>query len=185
MRYADWALGEFFRKARQEKYFKNTLFVITGDHGFGTAPAITPMQLDRFHVPLLFYAPELFPGMKGVRKTIASQVDIGPSIVGLLGLDTAHQGWGRNLFSPRLVDPGFVVLKPSGGKEEVALIEGDYLLMRTPKESPRLYRYNLGFPPTTEQIDDPLRIKAMDHRLKAYVATGLLTLRGRQVGLPH
>ncbi len=185
MRYADWALGEFFRTARQESYFRNTLFVITGDHGFGTAPAITAMQLDRFHVPLLFYAPGPWPEQKGRRSTIASQVDIGPSVLGLLGLEVPHQGWGRNLFSPRLNDPGFAVVKPSGGKEEVALIEGNYLLMRTPKESPRLYRYTLDFPPHSEQIDDPQRSREMDHRLKAYVETGLLNLRGRQVGLPR
>jgi phosphoglycerol transferase MdoB-like AlkP superfamily enzyme len=185
MRYADWALGEFFRKASQEKYFQNTLFVITGDHGFGSGPGITAMQLGRFHVPLLFYAPALWPEQKGRRSTVASQVDIGPSVLGLLGLDVPHQGWGRNLFSKSLTDPGFAVVKPSGGKEEVALIEGNYLLMRTPKEKPRLYRYDLNFPPFSEQIEDPRRIAAMDHRLKAYVQTGLLNLRGRQVGLPR
>lgn len=35
MRYSDWALGQFFEKARKEPYFKETLFVIVGDHGFG------------------------------------------------------------------------------------------------------------------------------------------------------
>lgn len=186
MRYADWALGEFFRKARQEPYFDNTLFVITGDHGFGTAPAITGMQLDRFHVPLLFYSPTLLSKQKGERRsTVASQVDIGPSVFGLLGLDVPHQGWGRNLFSASLTDPGFAVVKPSGGKEEVAIIEGDYLLMRSPKESPKLYRYSLGFPPQSELIENSLKSKEMEHRLKAYVQTGLINLRGRQVGIPR
>lgn len=184
MRYADWSLGEFFRKARQEKYFRNTLFVITGDHGFGTAPAITAMQLDRFHVPLLFYAPELLPDQRGIRDTIASQVDIGPSVLGLLGLDVPHQGWGRNLFSSALNDPGFAVIKPSGGKEEVALLEGGIMLMRTPKEKPRLYRYALTFPPQAEEIEAPRRSTEMERRLKAYVATGLLNLRDRKIGLP-
>lgn len=184
MRYADWSLGEFFRKARQEKYFRNTLFVITGDHGFGTAPAITDMQLDRFHVPLLFYAPELLPDLRGRRGTVASQIDIGPSVLGLLGIDVPHQGWGRNLFSSGLKDPGFAVIKPSGGKEEVALLEGDLMLMRTPKEKARLYRYSLNFPPQSEPLDDAERSKEMDQRLKAYVATGLLNLRDRRIGLP-
>jgi arylsulfatase A-like enzyme len=185
MRYADWSLGEFFRRARHEKYFQNTLFIITGDHGFGTPPAITGMILDRFHVPLLCYAPGIFPAMKGRRDTVASQVDIGPSIVGLLGLDVPHQSWGRNLFAPTLADPGFAVVKPSGGREEVALIEDDYLLMRTPKDNPRLYRYTLGHPPLSEQIDDPRRVREMEHRLKAYVETGLINLRARKVGLPQ
>lgn len=61
----------------------------------------------------------------------------------------------------------------------------DYLLMRSPKESPKLYRYSLGFPPQSELIENPQISKAMEHRLKAYVQTGLTALRGRQVGLPR
>lgn len=184
MRYADWALGEFFRKASQEEYFANTLFVVTGDHGFGSAPAITGMQLDRFHVPLLFYSPKL-TALRGQRRSmIASQVDIGPTILGLIGANVPHQAWGRNLLSVDPSESGSAVVKPSGGKEEVALIEGDLLLMRSPKEKPVLYRYSLDFPPVSERIDDPARAKEMEHRLKAYVETGLLNLRERHVGLP-
>ncbi len=185
MRYADWSLGEFFRIARSEKYFQDTLFIVTGDHGFGSPPAITGMNAERFHVPLLFYAPGVFPDLKGRRQTVASQVDIGPSLIGLLGLNRPHQGWGRNLFASSLADSGFAVVKPSGGKEEVALIEGNYLLMRSPKEKARLYRYSLDFPPRSELLDDEARSQAMEHRLKAYVQTGLLNLRERKVGLPH
>ncbi len=184
MRYADWALGEFFKKARNEKYFENTLFVVTGDHGFGTAPAITGMQLDRFHVPLLFYSPKLL-SLRGERRSmIASQVDIGPTILGLLGSNRPHQAWGRNLLSVAPGDQGFAMIKPSGGKEEVALIEGDLLLMRAPKGKAVLYKYSLDFPPVSERIEDPQKVKEMDHRLKAYVETGLLNLKERRVGLP-
>ena len=77
------------------------------------------------------------------------------------------------------------MIKPSGGKEEVALVEGDLLMMRTPKEKPVLYRYSLGFPPVSERIEEPQTVKAMEHRLKAYVQTGLLTLRERHIGLPN
>lgn len=185
MRYADWALGEFFRKARNERYFTNTLFVVIGDHGFGSAPAITGMQLDRYHVPLLFYSPKLLPQQGERRSTIASQVDIGPTVLGLLGSDVPHQAWGRNLLSVDPNEQGFAVIKPSGGKEEVALIEGDFLLMRSPKEKPVLYQYSLDFPPTSERIDDPQKAREMEHRLKAYVETGLINLRERRVGIPR
>lgn len=184
MRYADWALGEFFREASQEEYFANTLFVVTGDHGFGSAPAITGMQLDRFHVPLLFYSPKLAALRGQQRSIIASQVDIGPTILGLLGSNAPHLAWGRNLLSVDPAEAGFAVVKPSGGNEEVALIEGDLLLMRSPKEKPVLYRYSLDFPPVSARIDDPAKTRAMEHRLKAYVETGLLTLRERHVGTP-
>ena len=188
IRYADWALGEFFRLARQEDYFRNTLFVITGDHGFGTPPMITPMMLSRFHVPLLFYAPGLLGDHAERRRTVASQVDIGPSVLGLLGMDDPHQGWGRNLFSATLKDEGFAVIKPSGGEEQVALIEGDRLLMIAPKEKPQLYRYDLGFPPACSENlarKEKELVGQMENRLLAYVETGILALRGRRLGIPE
>jgi phosphoglycerol transferase MdoB-like AlkP superfamily enzyme len=186
MRYADWALGEFFRLASREEYFKDTLFVITGDHGFAVPPNITPMALSRFHVPLLFYAPggQLPPQR---RDTVASQVDIGPSVMALLGFDDPHQAWGRNLFSPALQDDGFAVVKPSGSEEVVALIEGDRILLRDPKSRAQLYRYALTFPPSAspdQAAAEPELAKAMEQRLLAYVQTGILTLRERHLGLP-
>nr|WP_320114580.1 LTA synthase family protein [uncultured Desulfuromonas sp.] len=186
MRFADWSLGEFFRLARQEDYFDNTLFVITGDHGFASAPMVTSMNLSRFHVPLLFYAPAMLAPQ--TRETVASQVDIVPSILGLLYTNPVHQSWGRNLFSLPKEDAGFAVIKPSGGEERVALIEDDYLLQIAPKEKPRLYRYQLGSDPSSTRdlaTEQPDRVKEMRHQAQAYVQTAILSLRHRVVGVPE
>jgi len=183
MRYADWALGEFFRQASREDYFKETLFVITGDHGFGVPPNVTPIALSRFHVPLLFYAPGRLPAQQ--RDTVASQVDIGPSVMGLLGFDDPTQAWGRNLFSPTLTDQGFAVIKPSGSEEVVALIEGERLLMRAPKGQPQLFRYSLETATTTDLTAGAgEELRRMEKHLLAYVQTGILNLRGRKLGTP-
>ena len=53
MRYADWALGRFFQAIENEPYYKNTVFVLVGDHGFGTNNQVTDIDLLRFRVPLL------------------------------------------------------------------------------------------------------------------------------------
>jgi phosphoglycerol transferase MdoB-like AlkP superfamily enzyme len=185
MRYADWALGEFFRLASREEYFKDTLFVITGDHGFAVPPNITPMALGRFHVPLLFYSPGHLSPQR--RATVASQVDIGPSVMGLLGFTDPHQAWGRNLFSPALRDAGFAVIKPSGSEEVVALIEGDRVLLRDPKSRAQLYRYDLddrSGNAAGEAVGDQELARTMEQRLLAYVQSGILALRSRQLGLP-
>jgi phosphoglycerol transferase MdoB-like AlkP superfamily enzyme len=187
MRYADWSLGEFFRQAAREPYFKNTLFVITGDHGFASPPMITPMQLSRFHVPLLFYGPGLLPDKGQRRSTVASQVDIMPSIIGLLGWKEPYQSWGRNLFALDRKDEGFALVKPSGGGDQVALIEGDRVLIKAPHGKPHLYRYDLGHPPkSTGDLFalQPELARQMEKRLQAYVETGILSLRARHVGLP-
>ncbi len=57
MRYSDWALGQFFEHAKQQPWYKDTLFVVLGDHGFGAPEQMTEMDLYRFHVPMLMIAP--------------------------------------------------------------------------------------------------------------------------------
>src|SRR5204863_954736 len=105
--YADWSIGRFFERARREPWFANTLFVLVADHGFSVPPVMTDLNLLRFHVPLLFYAPALLGDAPRVRHTVASHVDIGPTVLGLLGERAAHQHWGRDLFALDAADPGF------------------------------------------------------------------------------
>ncbi len=94
MRYADWALGQFFDKARKAPYFKDTLFVVVGDHGFGSTEQLTEMDLFRFNVPLLLIGPGIQDKFGAVSHTVGTQVDIVPTIMGRLGGEVRHQCWG-------------------------------------------------------------------------------------------
>ncbi|MEZ4484639.1 MAG: LTA synthase family protein [Syntrophotaleaceae bacterium] len=186
MRYADWALGEFFRQASQESYFENTLFVITGDHGFASPPMITPMQLSRFHVPLLFYAPGLL-GREAAASDRRQPSGYRAEHPRPAGAGRPHQCWGRNLFALPATDEGFAVVKPSGG-DRVALIEGDRVLVVAPKGKPSLYRYGLGHPAVASEnlyATGKDQAEEMEKRLRAYVETGILNLRARHLGLPE
>lgn len=74
---ADEALRNFFESYRKRQDFKNTIFVITGDHSM---PEITlQSNIDRFHVPLLIYSP-LLKEPKHFQKTV-SHFDVAPSIL--------------------------------------------------------------------------------------------------------
>ncbi|MBE4948741.1 sulfatase-like hydrolase/transferase [Chryseobacterium culicis] len=74
---ADDAIKGFFDNYSKRPDFKNTIFVITGDHSM---PEITlQSKIDRFHVPLLIYSP-LLKGAKRFNKTV-SHFDIAPSIL--------------------------------------------------------------------------------------------------------
>jgi len=74
---ADDAIKGFFENYSKRPDFKNTIFVITGDHSM---PEITlQSKIDRFHVPLLIYSP-LLKESKRFHKTV-SHFDIAPSIL--------------------------------------------------------------------------------------------------------
>ncbi|HRF04160.1 LTA synthase family protein [Accumulibacter sp.] len=152
MRYADWALGEFFAKARKSAYYKHTLFVVVGDHGFGSDQQLTEMDLFRFNVPLLLIAPGIQEKFGSRNHHVGTQVDVVPTIMGRLGGTVRHQCWGRDLLNLPEGDLGIGVVKPSGGDQTVALITPERILIEPKGFEPRLYSYQLGADPKAERI---------------------------------
>ncbi|QGW21991.1 sulfatase-like hydrolase/transferase [Stutzerimonas degradans] len=186
MRYADWALGQFFERVRHEPWFKQTLFVVVGDHGFGAPEEVTEMDLLRFHVPLLLIAPGVTERFGSRREVVGTQVDVVPTIMGRLGGEVRHQCWGRDLLSLAADDPGFGIVKPSGSDQTVALIRGDRVLVQ-PKEQPaRLYRYRLGRAPAGERIaaaeDQPQLLRQLHAYLQTATASLLANTSGDRSG---
>lgn len=186
MRYSDWALGQFFDKVRNQPWFKQTLFVVVGDHGFGAPEEVTEMDLLRFHVPLLLIAPGVTERFGSRREVVGTQVDVVPTIMGRLGGEVRHQCWGRDLLSLAADDPGFGIVKPSGSDQTVALIRGDRVLVQ-PKEQPaRLYRYRLGREPAGERIaaaeDQPQLLRQLHAYLQTATASLLANTSGDRSG---
>jgi phosphoglycerol transferase MdoB-like AlkP superfamily enzyme len=111
-RYTDFAFKKFMDAASKEKYFQNTLFVFIGDHGIrGDAGTKFPRSwteqgLTTVHVPLLFYYPkQLKPS---VSKISASQVDVLPTIAGILGSSYTNTTMGIDLLSQRQNKVAFI-----------------------------------------------------------------------------
>lgn len=103
-RYFDYCIRRFIEAARQERYFHNTIFVFVGDHGVaGNADAIYPpvwteQRLTDEHVPLLFYAPDLLTPQR--RTEVVSQIDVLPTIAGMLHQSYVNTALGRDLLDP-------------------------------------------------------------------------------------
>jgi phosphoglycerol transferase MdoB-like AlkP superfamily enzyme len=91
--YADWSVGEFMQAAAKQDWYKNTIFVFVADHPLGQFGVKNPV--DRFHVPLLIYAPGLIA--PGVSDTVASQLDLFPTMVDLLGFSDSFSALGDSL----------------------------------------------------------------------------------------
>ncbi len=184
MKYSDWALGEFFKRIKHKPYYNDTLFVILGDHSFGVKPQISNIDLLRFHVPLLLIAPGLAQTYGHRISTVATQVDVVPTIVSLLGKPFVHQCWGRDILSLNKSDQGFGVIKPSGSDPTVALIKGDRILVKQPGVAPHLGTYQLGENPGYQILNDPEITNTMNKELLSYVETALHALYDNQTGLP-
>nr|WP_298138871.1 LTA synthase family protein [uncultured Pseudomonas sp.] len=182
MRYSDWALGQFFAKARQSPYFNDTLFVIVGDHGFASDQQLSDIDLYRFHVPMLMIAPGLRERFGERRDIAATQIDIVPTIMGRLGLPVEHQCWGRDLLGLAQDDHGFGVIKPSGGDQTVALVANDTLLVQPRDQAAKLYRYKLGADAGVTAIDDASLGKRLSRRLQAFLQVATRSLMANTAG---
>ncbi len=100
VRYVDQSLGRFFAVARQQPWFENTLFVITGDHTQSERGERFDTTLGRYMVPLLLYHPTRpLPPTDPLR--ITQHVDLLPTILDYTGVTPAEiPRFGRSVFSP-------------------------------------------------------------------------------------
>ncbi len=175
MKYSDWALGQFFEQARRAPWFDQTLFVVVGDHGFGTATQVTDIDLARFHVPALLLGPDIRSRFGARSTTVASQVDLVPTAVGQLGQPFTHQCWGRDLLALPADDSGFAVIKPSGSDATIAIVAGGEILVRTPAGVARLYDYRLA-PLAATPAQNAGETARLAQNLTAYLATATRAL---------
>lgn len=184
MKYSDWALGRFFDQVKKLPLYEDTLFVVVGDHGFGQGTQVSDVNLLRHHVPLLLIAPQIQARYGTRNDVVGSQTDIVPTVVSLLGQPFTHQCWGRDLLSLAGDDKGFAVIKPSGSDQTVALVEGDYVVVKTPGLAPKLGRYQLGAEASFSAEDNPLQREKMTASLYAYIQVAINALYAGATGAP-
>jgi phosphoglycerol transferase MdoB-like AlkP superfamily enzyme len=94
-KYTDYAVGKLFQLAREANYFKHTLFLIVADHDTRVFGAdLVPVR--HFHIPAFIIG----PGVPVRHETrVASQIDLAPTLLGLMGIDTTHPMIGRDLLN--------------------------------------------------------------------------------------
>ena len=94
VKFTDFAIGEFLAEAQKRPWFNDTIFVIIADHTAGSAGR---QDLDpaKYHIPAWIYAPKIVT--PGRIDTLASQIDIIPTILGLMGKSYDSKFYGKDL----------------------------------------------------------------------------------------
>ncbi|MCE2847297.1 MAG: hypothetical protein LW707_09775, partial [Sphingobacteriales bacterium] len=108
--YADLALKGFFNDAKQQPWFKNTVFVVTADHSGPNRSPYSSARVGTHHIPLVFLLPKDTTG--SLHPEIAQQSDILPSAMYAIGYPKPFTAFGRNLFAS---EPGFSVSRSETG----------------------------------------------------------------------
>jgi phosphoglycerol transferase MdoB-like AlkP superfamily enzyme len=93
--YTDFALRELFNELSKSPWFKNTLFVITADHTNESVHKEFQNNFGSYCIPIIFYKPE--SDLKGMKKRIAQQIDIMPTVLSFMNYDEDYIAFGNNL----------------------------------------------------------------------------------------
>lgn len=96
IRYTDMAIGKFFETAQKQPWFANTIFVLTSDHTNMSDHAEYQTDLGAFCSPIIIYDPSVSGGMQ---DKIAQQIDILPTILGLLGYHKKYLSFGIDVLN--------------------------------------------------------------------------------------
>jgi phosphoglycerol transferase MdoB-like AlkP superfamily enzyme len=149
IRYTDMSIGRFFDTASRQPWFKNTIFVLTSDHTNMSNHAEYQTDLGGFCSPIIIYDPS-HPEGKTLDK-IAQQIDILPTIMGMLHYSKPYFGFGIDVLNT-----------PKKDTWAVNYLNGYYQYVR--------YGYVLQFDGTATTAVYSLDDKLMKNNIKGKVA---------------
>ncbi len=172
VKYADFALGEFIRKARTADYWNNTVFLIVSDHN-SRVYGSELVPIERFHIPGLILGGSIEPQRW---SRVASQIDLVPTLLSLIGVDGEHPAIGIDLTRPDIDEiPGRAVLQ--FGSIQAYLQDNDVVVLRR-GESPAVFRY------VNHEMIAAQRREALIDKAVALAAWPVVAYREQQYHLP-
>ena len=97
VRYADWALGDFFQRAKKEAFWKDTIFVVVADHG-ARVYGSQQIPLPSYRIPMVILGPAVVREPRRI-PALGCQLDVAPTILGLIGRPWQSLFFGSDLLA--------------------------------------------------------------------------------------
>ena len=173
--YTDWALEHFLELASQEEYFKNTIFVITGDHGKAMTPGYD-FNLQATHIPCLIYNPNFITPR--VIQNICGHIDLTQTLLGMLHLNYQTTNFGRDVLHMSDEYKGFVLMQENN---TLGFIYNDWYLIDRIEGNSSLYRYQSENPFKDCKAEYPEIEKDLKEKARALYITGNELILNRKV----
>ncbi len=164
VKYADHALGEFFAKAQASDYWDDTVFLVVADHN-SRVYGSDLVPVDRFHVPALILGGSIAPA---AFTPVASQIDLGPTLLSLVGVAAEHPMIGHDLTRPEAQQyPGRAIMQFNGIQ---AYMEGDRVAVLQKDLPLRQFTYRDGRLLETDERNSALIRRAIAHAAWSSIA---------------
>jgi phosphoglycerol transferase MdoB-like AlkP superfamily enzyme len=152
--YSDYAIGELLASARSRPWFASTLFVILADHCAASAGK-TEVPVEEYRIPLFIYGPRLVRPARV--ETLASQIDVAPTLLGLLNFSYTSKFFGRDVLEP---GSGRALV---GNYEKVGLYRGGKLTLLLPKKKVQTFTVRPDGRQDETQVDSALLLDTMSY----------------------
>ena len=137
VKYTDYAIGQLLAEARQKPWFDKTVFVFVADHTAGSAGK-EDLPVANYHIPLFIYAPSVIAPREFT--TVASQIDLAPTLLGLLNISYTSSFFGHNVLAEN--PPASRALM--GNYQHLGLFDGTNLAILSPRKAVRRHEDALG-----------------------------------------
>lgn len=136
VKYTDYAIGEFLKKARQKEWFKNTVIIIMADHCASSAGR-QELDVKNYHIPALILNLPNTPPLK-IDK-MASQIDIFPTLFSLLNWNYNSNLYGTDILKMKPEEARAFV----GTYRKLGLLKGnDKVMVLGDKKVSNFYQWN-------------------------------------------
>jgi phosphoglycerol transferase MdoB-like AlkP superfamily enzyme len=159
VKYTDYAIGRFLREAKSRPWFDSTVFVIVADHCASSAGE-AEINYAKYHIPLLFYAPHWIKPRRV--DTLASQIDLAPTLLGLLHFSYDSLFFGHDLM--RSSRSRVMV----GNYQKLGYSDGRQLLLLLPQKKTSAYVIKNGANQREVSVDQPLLEEAIAYYQAAH-----------------
>jgi phosphoglycerol transferase MdoB-like AlkP superfamily enzyme len=161
--YTDYALKKFFENASKTDWYKNTLFVITADHGSHSEHRQYLTSQGRLAVPIIFFDPS--GELSGVSNNIAQQIDIEPTILNYLNYDQPYFAFGKDLLNDSIEH---FSVSTVGNTYQMAM--GDYFIQFHENKPVNFYNFKKDNIFKTNLLESNLpAMDTLSMKLKAFI----------------
>ena len=144
VKYTDYALKKFFEMAAKQDWYKNTVFVIVADHCASSAGK-TELPMDKYRIPGMIFAPDFIKPEKF--RTVASQIDLMPTLFGLLHFNYDSKFLGQDVFSKNYVPRAYIATY-----QDLGFVKDNYLTVISPTK--KIKQYQLFQKENKDQIQE-------------------------------
>lgn len=165
VRYTDMALRKFFEAASKQPWYKNTVFVLVADHTNQNTHPYYKTDQGLYSIPIIFYTPDgsLETGVK--QGVIAQQIDVLPTLMGILGYDKPYIAFGCDV----LHTPAAQTWAFNYNNGVYQYFKGDFLLQFDGQKTKALYRFKTD-PLLKQNLAGKLPIQSqLENELKSLI----------------